>query len=42
MKRRHTKLIHVGRYGAELDIQLIADGGWSPYISLEDAKGWVK
>jgi hypothetical protein len=39
MKRRHTKLIHVGQYAAEVDVQLIdEDGGWSPYISLEDAE----
>ncbi len=38
-KRRHTKLIHEGRYAAEVDIDLIeTDAGWSPYMSLDDAQ----
>lgn len=38
-KRSHTKLIHVGQYAAEVDVQLIdADEGWAPYLSLEDAE----
>ena len=39
MKRRpHTKLVHEGKYVAEVDVQLIeADEGWSPYLSVEDA-----
>ncbi len=38
-KRRHIKLVHEGEYAAELDIELIyADEGWSPYLSLDDAK----
>jgi hypothetical protein len=37
-KRRQTKFIHEGQYVAEVDIELIdTDGGWSPYLSLEDA-----
>ena len=34
------KLIHEGRYAAEVSVDLIdadEDGGWGPYISLEDA-----
>ncbi len=40
MKKHHcTKLIHVGRYAAEVEVELIAtDTGWSPYLSLEDAQ----
>jgi hypothetical protein len=39
MKRHHTKLIHEGRYVAEVDIELIdIDKGWSPYLSLDDAQ----
>ena len=39
MKRHHTKLIHEGRYVAEVDIELIeTDKGWSPYLSLIDAE----
>jgi len=38
-KRRQTKLIHEGRYVAEVDIELIdTDEGWSPYLSVEDAQ----
>jgi hypothetical protein len=38
-KRTHTKLIHEGQYAAEVDVQLIdEDGGWSPYLSLEDSE----
>ena len=39
MKKNHTKLIHEGRYVAEVDIELIeTDKGWSPYLSLIDAE----
>jgi hypothetical protein len=38
-KRHHTKLIHEGEYVAEVDVELIdADEGWSPYLSLDDAR----
>ena len=38
-KRPHTKLIHEGRYVAEVDIELLeGDDAWSPYVSLDDAK----
>jgi hypothetical protein len=38
MTRRHTKLVHEGKYVAEVDVELIdSDVGWSPYLSLEDA-----
>jgi hypothetical protein len=37
-KRRYTKLVHEGKYVAEVDVELIGtDDGWSPYLSLEDA-----
>lgn len=37
-KRRHVKLIHEGRYAAEVEVELIYDDqGWSPYLSIEDA-----
>ena len=36
--RRHKRLVREGRYLAEVDIDLIiADTGWSPYLSLDDA-----
>ena len=38
-KRHHTKLVHEGRYVAEVQIELIdTDVGWSPYLSLDDAQ----
>ena len=38
-KRSHTKLIHEGRYVAEVDVELLeGDNAWSPYLSLDDAK----
>jgi hypothetical protein len=38
MTRRTIKLIHQGRYAAEVPIELIDDDtGWSPYLSVEDA-----
>lgn len=39
MKRRsYTKLVHEGKYVAEVVVELIeTDEGWSPYLSLEDA-----
>ncbi len=36
--RRKTKLVHEGKYIAEVDVDLIVDESeWSPYLSLEDA-----
>jgi hypothetical protein len=38
MNRKTIKLIHEGRYAAEVPVELIEDDtGWSPYLSLEDA-----
>ena len=38
-KRSRTKLIHEGNYVAEVDVELLEDeNGWSPYLSLDDAK----
>ena len=34
-KRHHRKLVHVGKYVAEVDVELVeTDVGWSPYLSL--------
>jgi hypothetical protein len=39
MTRKTVRLIHEGRYAAEVPVELIEDDtGWSPYLSLEDAK----
>lgn len=36
--RKHTKLVHEGKYIAEVLVELIdTENGWSPYISLDDA-----
>ncbi len=38
-RHSHTKLIHEGRYAAEVDVELIdTDQGWSPTLSREDAE----
>lgn len=38
-KRHHTKLVHEGEFVAEVDVELIyTDEGWSPYLSLDDAR----
>jgi len=39
MKRRTTKLVHEGKYAAKVPVELIEEeGGWSPYLSIEDAR----
>jgi hypothetical protein len=39
MIRKSVELIHEGRYAAEVPVELIEDDtGWSPYLSVEDAK----
>jgi hypothetical protein len=39
MKRNTVKFIREGKYGAEVPVELIEEeGGWSPYLSLEDAE----
>lgn len=36
--RRRTKLIHEGKYIAEVEVELLeTDHEWSPYLSIEDA-----
>ena len=37
-KRKRTKLVHVGQYVVEVDVELIdMNKGWSPCLSLDDA-----
>ena len=37
-RRKRTRLVHEGHYVAEVDVELLEEpGGWSPYLSLEDA-----
>lgn len=37
--RKHTKMIHEGKYIAEIQVELIntTDDDWEPYLALEDA-----
>ena len=38
MKKAHKKIIHEGKYAAEIPIELVEDDtGWSPYVTMEDA-----
>jgi hypothetical protein len=38
MSRRTIKLVHEGKYAAEVPVDLIEDEtGWSPYLSIGDA-----
>jgi hypothetical protein len=38
MIRTTVKFIHEGKYAAEVPVDLIEEeGGWSPYLSVEDA-----
>ncbi len=37
--RKKIKLIHEGRFAAEVAVELIDDDtGWAPYLSVEDAR----
>jgi hypothetical protein len=39
MTRTKTELVREGKYAAEVTVELIEEeGGWSPYLSLDDAK----
>ena len=39
MRRTTTKLIHEGRYMAEVDVELIYDEtAWSPYLSPDEVR----
>jgi hypothetical protein len=39
MKRKTTKLIHEGKYAAEVAIELLySTDSWSPTMSLDDAR----
>jgi hypothetical protein len=38
MIRKTVKIIHEGRFAAEVPVELIEEeGGWSPYLSLDEA-----
>ena len=36
--RKIVKLLHEGKYAAEIEVEIIdSEEGWAPYISLDDA-----
>jgi hypothetical protein len=38
MNRSTIKIVHEGKYAAEIPVDLIEEeGGWSPYLSVQDA-----
>ena len=37
MKRRTIKIIHEGKFAAEVAVDLIDDDAWGPLLSFEDA-----
>jgi hypothetical protein len=38
MIRNTIKIVHEGKYAAEVPVELIEEeGGWSPYLSVQDA-----
>jgi hypothetical protein len=39
MTRNSVKLVREGKFAAEVSVDLIEEqGGWSPYLSVDDAK----
>ena len=37
--RRHTRFVREGSYAADVEVELIDEAdGWSPYLSLDDAR----
>ena len=39
IEKKKIKLIHEGRYAAEVEVELIDDDtGWAPYLSVGDAR----
>ena len=39
MTRKTLELVRQGKYVAEIPVELIEEeGGWSPYLSIEDAR----
>jgi hypothetical protein len=39
MKRNTVEFVREGKYAAEVPVELVEeDGGWSPYLSLDDAR----
>jgi len=37
MNRKTTRMVHAGKYVAEVEVELIPDDdAWGPYLSIED------
>jgi hypothetical protein len=37
MNRKSTRMVHAGKYVAEVEVELIpGDEAWGPYLSVED------
>jgi hypothetical protein len=37
--RQHTRFVREGSYAADVEVELIDEAdGWSPYLSLDDAR----
>jgi len=37
-KKLRTKLVHEGKYVAEVEVEILeAEDGWAPYLSVDDA-----
>jgi hypothetical protein len=37
MNRKSTRMVHAGKYVAEVEVELIPDDeAWGPYLSVED------
>ncbi len=37
-KKQRTKFVHEGKYVAEVIVEILeAEGGWSPYLFIDDA-----
>ncbi len=38
MRRKKFKYVHEGAYVVEMEVEIVdEEGGWSPYLSVEDA-----
>lgn len=38
MRRKKIKYVHEGAHVAEMEVEIVyEEGGWSPYLSVEDA-----
>jgi hypothetical protein len=38
LRRKSTKLIHEGKYAAQVEVEFWYDENWSPTMSIDDAR----